>query len=245
VWLAELVQSMAAAGVDHVVAVDGAYAAYPHRSPVSDPGQAQAIVETACGAGVGCSVYVPSVAWHNGEIQKRTFLFAAGHVVCVPGRDWFWVLDGDEVITHHHGLKDILAATTRDVGTVNLWEGAGEHTLNSQPLRMLFRSQPSGIRVGGYHAHYRTGNGDVLWNPSGPRRRRRRCSSSTRCGCVIAPVNATSSAHGTGWRTTTVFVISGWKGCRDGPGQHQGLREVSSRDRTCRQGRCQRTAGGS
>jgi hypothetical protein len=167
-WLSELVQSMAAAGVDHVVAVDGAYAAYPHRSPVSDPGQAQAIVETARGAGVGCSVYVPSVAWRNGEIQKRTFLFAAGHVVCVPGHDWFWVLDGDEVITHHHGLKDILAATTRDVGTVNLWEGTDEHTVNSQPLRMLFRSQPSGIVVGGYHAHYRTGNGDVLWNPSRP-----------------------------------------------------------------------------
>ncbi len=28
---------------------------------------------------------------------------------------------------------------------------------------MLFRSQPSGIRIGKYHAHYVTGDGRVLW----------------------------------------------------------------------------------
>jgi hypothetical protein len=169
-WLAELVASMGRAGVDHVVAVDGAYGAYPDGTGNSGSEQAQVVAATALGAGMGCTIHIPSEAWAGNEIEKRTFLFALAHLVAVPDRDWLWVLDGDEVITESAGLKEALEGTDKQVATVNLWEGvcSGEHENTSMTLRMLFRAQRTGISVQGHHAHYRSGDGQVLWNACQP-----------------------------------------------------------------------------
>jgi len=164
-FLAELVESVARAGIDHVVAVDGAYAAFPDAEGSSDGDQAQAIISSAERFGMGVTVHRPARPWAGNEIEKRTFLFAAGHLVAEPG-DWLWVCDGDEVITQADGVSEALAATGLEVASPILWEGvtSGEHQWNSQPIRKLFRYQPSGIQVVGHHACYLTGDGAVLWD---------------------------------------------------------------------------------
>jgi hypothetical protein len=165
-WLAELVASMGRAGVDHLVAVDGAYGAYPDATGDSGSEQAAVVAAAALGAGMGVTVHQPQEPWQGNEIEKRTFLFAAAHLVARPGMDWLWIVDGDEIVTHANGLREQLGATDMVAATCTLWEGvaSGEHEWNTQPLRMMFRAQASGIRVHGHHACYLTGDGQVLWD---------------------------------------------------------------------------------
>lgn len=169
-WLAELVASMARAGVDHVVAVDGAYAMYPQARGNSDTEQAQAVTATALGAGMGVTVHVPQHSWVGNEVEKRSFLFAAGHLAAEPGVDWLWVCDADEVITQAAGVRDALEATSLDVAEVLLEEhvAQGEFEWNRAPIRKLFRAHPAGITVEGHHARYVDGDGGVLWDASRP-----------------------------------------------------------------------------
>lgn len=157
-WLAELVASMARAGADHVVAVDGAFMLYPEARGHSGSEQAQIVTATAVGAGMGVTVHAPAEPWFGNEVEKRSFLFAAGHLVA-EAADWFWVCDSDEVITTAIGLRERLETTECDVGEVTLTDGEGQH-----PIRKLFRAHPAGIRVEGYHARYVDGTGRVLWD---------------------------------------------------------------------------------
>jgi hypothetical protein len=61
-WLSELVASLARAEVDHVVALDGSYALFPGAEAWSGTEQHDAIVHTARGCGMGCTLHVPSGA---------------------------------------------------------------------------------------------------------------------------------------------------------------------------------------
>lgn len=169
-WLAELVASMATANVDHVVAIDGSYALYPQAKGSSGSEQATIMAAAALGARMGVTVHVPQWPWIGNEVEKRTAMFALGHVVAQAGEDWLWVCDGDEVITQAAGLRDALEDTALDVAEVMLREGVrqGEHEFNHQPIRKLFRAQPSGIRVEGHHARYVTGDDVVLWDAGRP-----------------------------------------------------------------------------
>lgn len=163
-WLAELVASMARAGVDHVVAVDGSYALYPRAQGSSGSMQAAVVTATALGARMGVTVHVPQGPWIGNEIEKRTFMFAAGHLIADPGEDWLWVCDGDEVITTAPGIREALERTPLDVGEVLLWDRDG----STGPIRKLFRTHPGGIRVEGHHARYLNGADEVLWNAGHP-----------------------------------------------------------------------------
>ena len=162
-WLAELVASMARARVDHVVAVDGAFGLYPEARGASPSEQTQTVLATALGAGMGVTVHVPADPWFGNEVEKRSFLFAAGHLVAEPGVDWLWVCDADEVIETAFGLRARLEASERDVAEVSLVGGGGQY-----PIRKLFRAYPDGIRVEGYHARYVDGDGRVLWDYTDP-----------------------------------------------------------------------------
>jgi hypothetical protein len=167
-FLAELVASLADAGVDHLVAVDGSYGAYPNSSGSSGSEQACLIHAAAQGAGMGVSVHCPQIPWAGNEIEKRTFLFAAGHLVAEPDTDWLWIADGDEVVTTAHGLRDKLEATSMDVAEVELWTRAGDDEWSRQPIRKLFRAQRGGIRVENHHARYVAADGRVLWDSGEP-----------------------------------------------------------------------------
>jgi hypothetical protein len=157
--LTELVESLAAARVDSIVAVDGAYAEYPDAVASTGTEQAATILDVAYANGMEATVHVPQGPWQGNECEKRTFLFALGHQFAEAGEDWFWVVDADEVVESADGLHEALATTEHDVAEVDLYEPRGQRW----DLRMLFRAQPTGIRVGPYHARYETGAGYVLW----------------------------------------------------------------------------------
>lgn len=159
-WLAELVASLGAAGVDHVVAIDGAYAAFPDARGNSGSEQGAVVSATALGAGMGVTVHQPRNVdpWWGNEVEKRTALFTLGHHVAEAGTDWLMVVDADEVVLSHINRAK-LEAIEEDVADVTIVQGG------SFPMRKMFRAQESGISVQGYHARYVTGDGRTLWGP--------------------------------------------------------------------------------
>jgi hypothetical protein len=168
-WLAELVASLARCGVDHVVAVDGAYALYPQARGSSGSEQAHVVASSAAGAGIGCTVHVPRDRWLGNETEKRSFMFRLGHALATPGDDWLVVADADEVWEPAGSLRSELEAASGDVGEVLLYEqdrvtGAG---VTSTMIRKCFRAQPSPVRVVGHHARYECAD-RVLWDAARP-----------------------------------------------------------------------------
>lgn len=177
VWLAELVASLASAGVDHIVALDGAYGLYRPCEAWSGTEQHDAILHTARGCGLGCTIHVPQRPWDGNEVAKRTALFAYGDLAAEPG-DWLWVADADEVVTSSGDTKRTLEQTSLDVAEVLLWERMDWHSRRPEEeraavesdlpersqttIRKLFRAG-LGIRVSGNHYTYVTADGRVLW----------------------------------------------------------------------------------
>lgn len=149
-WLAECVAATARLA-DHIVAVDGPYAHFPGalKKPASGTEQADAILRTAAGAGIGCTIHQSRQPWWGGEwggeVAKRDFMFQLGMTFAGPG-DWFFRVDADEVLSVvTPDAKRHLAQTDHHAAEVMLWqrgvEGDSEH-----PLRCLFRAIP-GIRI--------------------------------------------------------------------------------------------------
>jgi hypothetical protein len=165
-WLAELVASLARAGVDHLVALDGAYGFYPQAKGSSGSEQAEVITGAALGAGMGVTVHVPHQPWFGNEVEKRTALFAFGNQIAEAGEDWLIVADGDEVWTDGHDLKGALEATALDVVEVVLYERTVTGERGHSPIRKCFRAQP--IRVMGHHARYVADDERVLWDAARP-----------------------------------------------------------------------------
>jgi hypothetical protein len=79
---------------------------YPEGRAQSPGEQAQTILATAQGAGMGCTIHEPQDVWFGNEIEKRSFLFRAAHMVARPGVDWLWVVDGDDRIQESLGLRE-------------------------------------------------------------------------------------------------------------------------------------------
>lgn len=180
-WLAALVASCAGL-VDHLVAVDGAYALTPGslRRPRSGREQADVIYATATELGMGCSIHAPAQAFLGGEVEKRTFAFRAANLVAEPGIDWLLVLDGDEVVSEKPlDIAHRLGETQHDVATCTLWQRHVEQPLPGENgitypeemyggdafFRKLFRADPT-LRVEGAHYVYAIGPTDApryLW----------------------------------------------------------------------------------
>lgn len=159
-WLAELAASLGRWGVDHLVAVDGAYFLYPQGRNASSVEQQEALLRASQGAGMGCTLLIPQTPWYGNEIEKRTALFRAAEAVSEPD-DWYFVIDADMVLTEAHGLKDRLGALDEPVANVLLWErdtGQGE---SQQASPMLYRALP-GLHVETNHFTYRAGDGRYL-----------------------------------------------------------------------------------
>lgn len=164
------IASLQVAGVDHVVALDGAYALYPDAQPASHPNQHAAIVLTCRELGMACTLHAPSEPWAGNEPEKRTALFALGWALADPG-DWFMVHDADMAITKApDDLKHRLKQTDRDVAKVEVLDTVAKrlNVPNLPPIFEfcgLFRAQP--ILVGPHHAQYRTADGQHLWVGNG------------------------------------------------------------------------------
>jgi hypothetical protein len=159
--LTDAVISLGRAGVDHVVAVDGAYALYPDASNRSGSEQHAAIRDAAGWYGMGATIHTPPEPWAGNEVEKRSAMFALGHAHADPHEDWLLVIDADEKITVADGWRDQLERTSLDVGAVL----HGEPGVRPRSERRLFRAHPQGIQVRGSHFFYVDGDERVLWGP--------------------------------------------------------------------------------
>jgi hypothetical protein len=179
-WLKAAVRSLAKLQVDHVVAVDGAYALLAAGRNRSASDQHLAIIDAAHERGMGVTVHGPRARWRGNEIEKRSFMFELAAQIAAPG-DWYVVFDADELVSDCDvDVKAALATTDRDVAHVLLWEHERPSAVpaaqrrNSQRaarpreslLRMFFRALP-GLHVRDTHYTYVAGDGRVLWgNPT-------------------------------------------------------------------------------
>ncbi len=145
-WLRECVAS--ARFCDHLIAVDGPYAAFPgaFEKPSSPPDQIQAIR----GVWPGCGVHVQPGPW-DGEVAKRDYMF---RLAVAEGADWVFVIDADEVVTDVPGdLRERLAATQLHVAEATLlYEMTPGWPMAPSQVRRLFRVLPS---IGYRGAHSR------------------------------------------------------------------------------------------
>lgn len=142
-WLRECVAS--ARFCDHLIAVDGPYAAFPHGMPSSPPDQAEAIRR----AWSGCTVHVQPEPW-AGEVAKRDYMLG---LAVAEGADWIFVIDADEVVTDVPGdLRELLAAAQLHVAEATLmYEQTPGWPLVPSQVRRLFRVLP-GIGYRGAHS---------------------------------------------------------------------------------------------
>lgn len=155
--LTAAVGSLVTAGVDHLLAVDGAYGLYPHPQPVSPPECHDAIRDAT--GDVGFTLHVPAAPWVNNEIEKRTTMFRLAHALAEPYDDWLFVLDADEVIVESDGWRERLEQCELDVAAIL----HGEPDVRPRSARRLFRAHPRGIRVERAHYLYFDGDGRCLW----------------------------------------------------------------------------------
>lgn len=164
-WLAESVAA-AARICDHIIAVDGPYAAFPGamKKPYSSSEEADVIARTAAGFGIGATIHQPRQPWWGGEVEKRNLMFQLGASFATP-QDWFFRFDADEVISDIPlDINGTLSDSEHDVAELTLWQrppAAVAQQVDTadfeSPLRCLFRNLP-GIRI--EHNHYTVIAGD-------------------------------------------------------------------------------------
>jgi hypothetical protein len=159
------VASLTKAGVDHLVAVDGAYALYPDGKGSSEPNQRAALVMACDQAGIGLTLHTPTGAWAGNEAEKRGTLFALAWAAAEDG-DWFFVLDTDELVRDVPAdLKARLAGAEHDAAEVTVCDTvAMEANKPNWPThfrqRRLFRAQPIHLKTS--HAGYFRADGSWL-----------------------------------------------------------------------------------
>jgi hypothetical protein len=177
IWLAACIASLAGV-VDHLVAVDGAYALYPQARASSPVDQLEAVCETAAAARVGLTLHVPDAPWAGNEIEKRNATVRLAQAAGCVGDDWWlMVVDADlVVIAESGGLRTALASTFCDVAEYHVItrddpfaDEAVAHAARTglwqkrsgQGVRGLYRSVPS-LRYEGSHYIVRNDHG-FLW----------------------------------------------------------------------------------
>lgn len=177
-WLAALVASLQKANVDHIVAVDGAYALFPDSmsQPRSGPEQPQAIIECAHTLGIGVTIHRPTIVWGGNEVQKRNHLVQLA-LAETEETDWLLQIDADELVTHAPpDLHRQLQQAEEDVAGVYFYQRNTKQPLppeNSVPKfnpltmtegfyghRILFRAQRD-LHIEGAHYGY-VANGTYL-----------------------------------------------------------------------------------
>ena len=200
-WLAASIASLSRF-CDHVVALDGRYALYPDTRTQSGTSEVEAILETARAAGMGVTIHTAPRTFKD-EMEKRTHLFKLGAIEARIEQDWFFVLDGDEVVIEappKHETLGFLEATTADTVTGTLFERTDPHqdtwrTDLGMQLQTEWRYECAtprfyralhDMRVVGYHYNYvgerSTGETVELWGQDGAVTR---AEWASLCGRVI------------------------------------------------------------
>ena len=162
-WLYRAVKSLERLDVQHLVALDGAYALFPRARNRSGLAEHEAITSAAYELGIGVTIHVPGQPWQGGEIEKRTALFRYGDQVTTDGEDWYVVVDADEVVRDAPAdLHERLRTSLFDVADVTFSEVMATGHRDDYPIPILFRAR-HGIVVTGNHFTYRSPTGGLLW----------------------------------------------------------------------------------
>ena len=156
------VTSHAQAGLlDALVAVDGRYALYPSDRVVSSREEYDAISQAAAEHRLTLTLVRHEEPW-PGEVRKRTATFQHALALSRIGRDFVWVIDGDnELLAPADGdaARALLASTDRHAAEVILSEPVREWDDVRRPMRQLFRALP-GLCSLGRHYYYAARDGD-------------------------------------------------------------------------------------
>lgn len=129
--LFDCVKSVCDVGVDHVIALDGPYANFPHEKTYSLPSSNLAIVEACRESGVDWWVVTRNIAWEGDEVAKRNEMlrlalspildswFEPRPPLAGPD-DWLLVVDADHrwSVVDGYSLKVFLAASREDFAEV-------------------------------------------------------------------------------------------------------------------------------
>lgn len=121
--LAATIASGAKIGIDHWIAVDGAYALMPGGKGSSGIDQTRAITDTCDALGVGLTLHhLPQRrTWIRNEVEKRNATLSLGLAVAEHGVDWFMVIDADMVIDSVRGNpRAELEETALDVASYSM-----------------------------------------------------------------------------------------------------------------------------
>lgn len=107
--------------VDHVIAVDGAFAHYPDAKGASDPTQHRMIQEICTGARLGLTLHVPTGPWYGNEVEKRNYTLALAEPVTRED-GWYLSSDVDEVIVHvaEDWFEQLQRISDEGWGTMNI-----------------------------------------------------------------------------------------------------------------------------
>lgn len=164
--LIKCMRGLERAGVDHVIAVDGAYDLYPDGANTSHPNQHAALDLACMHMKMGLTLHVPKTVWAGNEVEKRTFLFSLAWACATEG-DWFFVMDADqEVIELPDDFRKRLETVKEDVGETHFVDTAALAANHADwppyfTVRNLFRAQP--IHLDTNHISYGTADGRWLW----------------------------------------------------------------------------------
>lgn len=177
-WLAATISSLVShCEIDHLVAVDGAYALLPGGRPFSGFEQHQVIDEICRASQVGLTLHAPREVWFGNEVEKRSFAFQLAEQLTDGEDDWYFVIDADEVVTHAFGLHEALEKTDCNVGVLSLYERFDPHASEGAsrvahkvelpreafcPSQRFFRALRR-LHVAENHYTYLAGNGRMLW----------------------------------------------------------------------------------
>lgn len=171
-WLAA---SLASLGrfCSHVVVLDGRYAQFPDQRLQSGSAEHYAVIDAARGAGLGITFHTAPRTYAT-EMEKRTKLFQLGALEARPGKDWFFILDADELVAESVPTDELLARLDRARGegvkvcTARLWEKTDSHSDDQRQELSLklpvewryecasprFWLAHENMRVVGYHYNY-------------------------------------------------------------------------------------------
>lgn len=167
--LGAAILSAADAGVEALVALDGAYATYPDGHAASPDEQLAAIVKTTRATGLSLTVSQPARPWAT-EADKRTRLFRLADAMCAEG-DWIFVMDADYQLRVKRPLPALLADVDERVAELALWTPPNPgrvvwRVAEWTKIRCLFRDR--GIVVGpDNHYTYSAPDGALLWGYEG------------------------------------------------------------------------------
>lgn len=151
-WLAGTIASCAGV-IDHLIAVDGGYAAFPGalERPMSRIEEAEVIVNACHGAGIGLTLHRQRDAWMGNEVEKRSLALDLCYNTARE-QDWICIFDGDEMIRYAApDLKHKLAETEYYVAAYAL-----HNPTNSQDLHDRFNNR------GGPPTYYENENVDAI-----------------------------------------------------------------------------------